>query len=114
MTNENLDAISMPIDHVPIPPAPPAVNEESRAVLDEAITALTDLRFPLSRYDAAAELHAVASLQGQIEARITDIVASARDQELSWDDIATCLGVSVANCRRRYDFPDDTERRRAT
>jgi len=71
-------------------------------VLDEAIRSLTDLRFPLSRYDTAAQLHALASLLADIHARLPDVVADARDQDYSWDDIAICLDLSADACRRRY------------
>ncbi|MDE3206342.1 MAG: hypothetical protein KGQ66_19210 [Acidobacteriota bacterium] len=97
----DIDAISIPIDQVPAPPAPPRVDDESRLLLDRLLTALTDLRFPLSRYDAAAHLHTLASLQADIHARIPAVVADARDQDYSWNQIATSLGISPAAARRR-------------
>ena len=99
---EDMDAISsIPIGRLPVPPAPPRTDHDSQTVLDRAVTALGDLRFPLSRYDAAAQLHTLASLQADIHARIPDLIADARDQGYSWDDIATSIGISPRAARRR-------------
>lgn len=98
---DDIDANSIHIDQLPVPPAPPSVDHESRLLLDRLVTALTDLRFPLCRFDAAAQLHVLASLQADIQARLPDVIADARDQDYSWDQIATSLGTSPATARRR-------------
>ncbi|MGH9088327.1 MAG: hypothetical protein ACRDYZ_09480 [Acidimicrobiales bacterium] len=64
----DIDAESIPVDQLPVPPAPPYSDQESRLLLDRLVTALTDLRFPLCRHDAAARLHVLASLQADIQA----------------------------------------------
>ncbi|MGH9121260.1 MAG: hypothetical protein ACRDYC_04825 [Acidimicrobiales bacterium] len=97
----DIDANSIPIDQLPVPPAAPVVDRECRLLLDRLVTALTDLRFPLCRYDAAAQLHVLASLHADIDARLPDVIADARDQDYSWDQIATSLGTSPATARRR-------------
>ena len=64
---EDMDAISsIPIGRLPVPPVPPRTDHDSQTVLDRAVTALGDLRFPLSRHDAAAQLHTLASLQADV------------------------------------------------
>jgi hypothetical protein len=102
MTFYDIDAVSIPIDQVAVPPAPPAIDQESQVVVAEAVTSLTLLRFPLSLGDATAELHVLASIVAQVEARIPDAVADARDQDHRWDDISVCLGISAAAVRRRF------------
>jgi hypothetical protein len=105
----DIDAISIPIDQVPAPPAPPRVDDDSRLLLDRLLTTLTDLRFPLSRYDATAELHCLASLAADIHRRIPAAIAHARDQDYHWDQIATSLGISPAaarHIRNRHHVPD--------
>jgi len=90
------------IDDVAVPPAPPATGDDSAAVLAEAVSSLSVLRFPLSLGDATAELHALASLVAQATARIPGAVADARDQDHTWEEIASCLGMSPATARRRF------------
>jgi hypothetical protein len=102
VTYHHIDAISIPIDQVTVPPAPPLTDQDSQVVLDDAVTSLTLLRFPLSLGDATAELQVLASIVAQIKARIPDAVADARDQDHRWHDISVCLGISVAAARRRF------------
>lgn len=90
---------SVPVDQLPVPPAPPYSNEESRLLLDRLVATLTDLRFPLCRHDAAARLHVLASLQADIHGHLADVIADARDQDYTWNQIAVSLGVSVASAR---------------
>jgi hypothetical protein len=97
----DIDAVSVPIDQLPVPPAPPRVDHDSRLLLDRLVATLVDLRFPGSPFDAAAGLHVLASLEVDIGARIPDLVAEARDQDYTWDQIAIGLGTSPATARRR-------------
>ncbi|MHB1488661.1 MAG: hypothetical protein ACYCS7_16805 [Acidimicrobiales bacterium] len=111
---DDIDTISIPIDQVPAPPAPPRVDEDSRLLLDRLLTTATDLRFPLSRYDAAAELHVLASLQADIHTRLPGVIAEARDQDYIWNQIAASLSVSPAAARHRFQQrqpPTDRDRR---
>ncbi|MHB8448952.1 MAG: hypothetical protein ACYDAQ_00540 [Mycobacteriales bacterium] len=98
----DFDAISVPIDDMPAPPAAPLADEDSDAVLTDAVSALTTLRFPLWHNDAATELHVLASLATQIHGRIPHVVAAARDQGHDWKEIATCLGETLPAARLRY------------
>lgn len=98
----DIEAISIPIDQLSVPPATPSVDEESRLLLDRLVTTLINLRFPLCRHDAAAaQLHVLASLHADIDARITAVVTESRDQDYSWEQIATSLGTSPAIARRQ-------------
>lgn len=101
----DIDAVSVPIDQVPTPPAPPVVDHDSRHLLDRLVTALIDLRFPLSRHDAAARLHVLASLQADIHQRLPGLIAQARDRDYTWDQIATSIGTSPAAARRQAGLP---------
>lgn len=98
----DVDAISIPVDRLPVPPASPRVDDESRVLLDRLVDALVDLRFPLSAHDATARLHVLASLAADVNARIPDLVADARDQAYTWTQIATSLATSPAAARRRH------------
>ena len=107
MTNDidpdhDIDQISVSVDDVAVPPTPPRIADDSAAVLAEALDSLGLMRFPLSLGDATAELHCLASLLEEAEARIPDAVADARDQDHSWEEIATCLGISPSVARRRF------------
>ena len=78
------------------------IDDHSAAVLEDAAVELTLLRSPMRLGDRLAELHAVSSLRGQIHAWLPIVVAGARDQGHTWDDIAAQLGVTPAAARRRY------------
>jgi hypothetical protein len=93
---------SVTLEDRPVPPAPPRTGEDSADVLDEATFTLTMDRFPGSWGDAAAKLHALASLIAEAEAAIPDAVADAIDQDHRWQDIAICLGITPSAARRRY------------
>ena len=78
------------------------VDEASAAVLDEATVTLTLLRSPMRLGDHLAELHALMSLRAQIDARLSTVVAAARDQDHRWTDIAGQLAMTPDAARRRY------------
>jgi len=88
---------AMMTDRWPRHPQHPVVDEESAAVLEEALHALTVLRCVGDEGDAGARLHMLASLTAQAEA-----VADARDQDYTWAEIAERLGVATATARRRF------------
>ena len=83
-------------------PSRPLVDECSRAVLDEAVASLTILRSPMYVGDAGAELHALASLRAQIEARLSEAVVAARDQLAPWAVIGAQLGLKARDARHIY------------
>ena len=97
----NPDDDSVFIGDLDVPPAPPRVDEDSEAVLEEAVASLATLRYPASFEDAAAELQALASLISQAEALLPGIVARALDQDYSWRDVACCLGSTPEDARCR-------------
>ena len=83
-------------------PDHPVINEETAVVLADAVRDLAILRSPLASTDALAVLHALVSLEAQIQAQLADTVADALDQEHSFEQIAGQLAVSPATARRRY------------
>jgi hypothetical protein len=89
-------------------PNHPIVDDDSAAVLDEAVYSLTMLRSPMEEGDAGARLHALASLIAQAETSITGAVTAARDQGYSWPDIANRLGLTTTTARRRHQLDDPT------
>ncbi|MFN2506835.1 MAG: hypothetical protein ABR540_21920 [Acidimicrobiales bacterium] len=85
-------------------PDHPVVDEESAAVLEEALHSLTTLRSAGSEGDAGARLHMLASLMAQAGAVLADAVADARDQDYTWAEIAERLGIAAATARRRFAY----------
>jgi len=83
-------------------PALAVIDDDSAAVLDQATVALTLLRSPMQLGDHLAELHALSSLREQIDDWLPRVVAAARDQAHSWNDIADQLGMTPGAARRRY------------
>ena len=78
-------------------------DDHSTAILEDAVVGLTLFRSPMRLGDGLAELHAMVSLLAQIHAWLPVVVAGARDQGHSWNDIAGQLGVTPAAARRRYN-----------
>lgn len=93
---------SIHIDDLDVPPAPAFTDEESAMVLDEAVASLVRLRFPGSLGDAAAELHALATLIAQAEARLPHAISRAFDQDYDWRDIACSLNTTTSFTRHRH------------
>jgi hypothetical protein len=83
-------------------PSRPVRDEASEIVLDQAIHSLQLLRAPMYYGDAGLELHAVASLRAEIDARIPHVVADARAQNITWTDIANQLGTTANHVRQLY------------
>jgi len=86
-------------------------DDDSAAVLDEAVETLTTFRSPLYSGDAGAELHALVSLIAHAKSRLASVVADARDQEHTWGEIAHQLGCSRLSAIARY-APNSKKRRR--
>jgi hypothetical protein len=80
----------------------PYTDDETSALIDEAVYTLTTLRAPMSSGDAGAAVSVLVSLAVEAEGRLPDAVADARDQGYTWDEIADRLNTSVTTARRRY------------
>ena len=80
----------------------PVVDDDSAAVLDEAIDTLAKRRTPYWLGDSAVRLHALASLLAQAQALLPDAIAQAREQDLTWDQIGQLLGLTGQAAARRY------------
>jgi hypothetical protein len=62
----------------------PSTDDDTAAVLDDAVALLGTLRLPTGWLgDAGVELHLLASLIAETERRLPGAVAAARDQDLS-------------------------------
>ena len=83
-------------------PRRPVRDEASEIVLDQALHSLQLLRAPMHYGDAGLELHALASLRAEIDARIPAVVADARDQNITWTAIAGQLGLAASQARQLY------------
>jgi len=70
----------------------PVVDEQSAAVLEDALHSLTMLGSPGHEGDAGAGLHVTASLLAQAQAALAD----AGDHDCSWSEIAERLGLTAA------------------
>jgi len=77
-------------------------DESSEIVLDQALHSLQLLRAPMYYGDAGLELHALAGLRAEIDARIPHVVADARAQNITWTDIADQLGTTANQARQLY------------
>jgi hypothetical protein len=83
-------------------PKRPVRDEASEIVLDQALHSLQLLRAPMHYGDAGLELHALASLRAEIDARILPAVADARDQNITWTAIAGQLGLTTSQARQHH------------
>ena len=83
-------------------PSRPVRDETSEIVLDQALHSLQLLRAAMYYGDAGLELHALASLRAEIDARVPHVVADARDQNITWTAIAGQLGLTSSQARRLY------------
>ena len=77
----------------------PRVDDDTAAVLDQAIETLARLHTPYWLGDSGVRLH--ASLIAQADALLPQAINDARDQELTWAEIAQLLHISIANAQRR-------------
>jgi hypothetical protein len=88
-------------------PAHPLVDSDSAWVVARAVAELAIIRCPqLGLGDALADLHASVSLLGQGRAFLAQVVADARAQDRSWEEIAAQLQIAPTAARRRYGALD--------
>jgi len=79
----------------------PATGDDAEGALAEALGGLATRR-GLWLDDPGVWLHLLKSLQAQVEHRIPQAVADARDQDYSWAEIADLLGVTRASAWQRF------------
>jgi hypothetical protein len=79
----------------------PYLDEESLALVDEAVESLVCLRGS-GRGDAGAVLSCLASLIAEAQGRLPDAVADARDRGYTWVEIAARLAAPPSTVRQRY------------
>jgi DNA-binding NarL/FixJ family response regulator len=80
----------------------PRVDTDSATVLNEAVETLARLRTPYWLGDSGVRLHALASLAAQIEALLPQAIHDARDQGLTWTEIADLLNISATTVQRHH------------
>jgi len=79
----------------------PRVDDDSTAIIDEAVEALSEIRTAHWLGDSGVRLHALASLIAEAQRQLPKAIRDARDQELTWQEIAQLLNVSPSTARRR-------------
>jgi hypothetical protein len=84
------------VDDMPAPHA----DDDSALVLEQALDDLARLRTAYWLGDSGVRLHALASLISQAHQMLPAAIDDARDQELTWSDIAQLLGVSASTAAR--------------
>lgn len=85
-------------DHTAIP----YTDHHTRTLITQAVETLTILRAPMALTDAGATISVLVSLAGQADDFLYDVVADARDQGYTWDQIGDRLAVSPRTAQRRY------------
>jgi len=85
-------------------PTPLSGDDDTFDVIDDAITTL-GLQRGLWLGDPRNMIHLVASLIDQAQRCLPELVADARDDGCSWQDIATLLDTSPQQAQLLYD-PD--------
>lgn len=80
-------------------PAPRA-DDDSALVLEQALDDLARLRTTYWLGDSGVQLHALASIISQAHQMLPAAIEDARDQELTWTDVAQILGVSPSTAAR--------------
>jgi hypothetical protein len=86
------------------PLIPPRTDEDTFAVLDDALAALAGRRGAWLG-DEHAVIGLLASLIDQALRALPEAVATARANGASWNDIAILTGISAEEARLRFD-PD--------
>lgn len=79
----------------------PSTDAYTIALIDDTVEFLVVVRGG-GIGDAGAALSCLVSLIGEADSRLADVVADARDQGYTWDDIADRLAASASGARRRY------------
>ena len=84
-------------------PPHPLLDADSAWVFAQATAELALIRCPaLGVADALADLHASVSLLRQGRSFLCQVVADAREQDRSWNEIAAQLQLTPAAAQRRY------------
>jgi hypothetical protein len=78
------------------------LDDEIADVIDDALDALQTLLGTDHDTHAATELAAAAQLISYVHHRLPDLVAEARDQDMSWVEIARQLGLTRLGTMARY------------
>ena len=79
----------------------PRTDDDSCAIVDEAIEMLSRARTAYWLGDSGIRIHAMASLIAEAQRQLPQAIRDARDQELTWDEIAQLLGTSPRTAQRR-------------
>jgi hypothetical protein len=77
----------------------PYTDDHTAALIDEATTTLVLMRALKWLGDAGPAITALISLAGQADALVCDAVAHAREQEYTWDQIASRLATTAATAQ---------------
>jgi hypothetical protein len=80
----------------------PTTGTDTNQALDTAIENLATHRNLPAFADTGATIHLVVSIAQQAEQRLTQLVADARNENLSWAEIADLLGVTRSSAWQRY------------
>ena len=80
----------------------PAIGPDSDQALDTAIENLAVHRNLPAFADTGTTIHLVASLARQAEQRLNQLVADARNENLSWAEIADLLGITRTSAHQRH------------
>ena len=87
----------------------PRVDDDTALVLNEAIETLARLRTPYWLGDTGVRLHALTSLTAQAPRLLPEAIHDARDQGLTWAEIAQLLNISATTaarlCRQQQRTP---------
>jgi len=81
---------------------PPVVDEETDAVLGQAVVSLGMARGLEWVGDDGVVVHLLVSLIAQAQTRLDEAVAGALDQEYTWAEIGHLLGTTEADARKRF------------
>jgi len=89
----------------------PRTDDDTNAVIDDAVTALAERRRLWLGNDATI-IHLLASLIAQAERELPLAVATARGEGSTWNDIARLLGTSAHEAQLRFDTDSPVADRR--
>ena len=83
----------------------PFTDTDSAQILHDTVEALAPRRTMYWLGDSGVTLHVLASLHAQIQERLPDADADARDQDYSWAQIGDLLNLTRAGAWNRYGRP---------
>ena len=79
----------------------PAIDDDTIALVDQTVGDLIAIRAPFE-FDVLPTVSVLVSLAAEVECRLPDAVADARDCGYCWDAIGMRLDITAASARRRY------------